>query len=155
MYSHLRSFSVVDDYDFSEAKMSMHDVPSELQLDEAKANLALQELDAQEIERKIAVARANLELIITESNLAIRALEDEQEEAALSIRKTKAFLSPMRRLPDDILQLLFWFQFDASPTCAWTLAAVCRRWRRMLLNMPRIWSKVRSVGYCPSSRTKI
>lgn len=134
--------------------MTTPDVPSSSQLDEAKERLKLQQGESWVISRRISEAQATLAQIIADSKLAIRELEDEKQRMENDIEHTKAFLSPMRRLPDDILQLLFWFEFEAAPCCAWALSAVCSRWRRIILNMPRMWSKVSSImlSYTHSKR---
>lgn len=122
--------------------MTTPDIPSSSQLNEAKERLKLQQDESRVLSRRICDAQATLAQIIADSRLAIHALEDEKQRVETDVEHTKAFLSPMRRLPDDILQLLFWFEFETAPCCAWALSAVCSRWRRIVLNMPRMWSKV-------------
>ncbi|KAH8115898.1 hypothetical protein DFH11DRAFT_1688140 [Phellopilus nigrolimitatus] len=119
--------------------------PSTMQLEEAKSKLEAQEKEASELGRKIEEARSELEELIAESKRAINALEDDKRRVQGEIQLTKEFLSPMRRLPDDLLQHIFWSNFEEFPCCAWTLAAVCSSWRRLVLNMPRMWSKIRLV----------
>lgn len=121
------------------------DVPSSSQLSEAKDRLRLQQDESRALQRRICDAQATLAQIIADSKHAIHVLEEEKHRVENDIEHTKAFLSPMRRLPDDILQLLFWLEFEVAPCCAWALSAVCSRWRRIVLNMPRMWSKVSSA----------
>lgn len=55
---------------------------------------------------------------------------------------TVAYLSPIRRLPNEVLSHVFRFGFEEDATFAWTLASVSTLWRRVALHMPKIWSKV-------------
>ncbi|KAI5119078.1 hypothetical protein M0805_005496 [Coniferiporia weirii] len=120
-------------------------LPTATELAEAKARLNEQEKEAGELERKIEEAQRALEELIAASTRAISDLEHDLHNAEAGIRLTRELLSPMRRLPNDLLQHIFWAAFEDSPCCAWTLAAVCSSWRRIVLSMPRIWSKIRLV----------
>jgi hypothetical protein len=51
-------------------------------------------------------------------------------------------MSPIRRLPSELLRHIFMMNFDEYPCCAWILSSVCLQWRRLALSMPKLWSKV-------------
>lgn len=102
----------------------------------------MQEKQVGELQRKIEDAQRALEELIAESTRAISVLEDDKNRVEGELRATKEFLSPMRRLPDDLLQHIFLANFEETPCSAWTLSGVCSSWRRIVLNMPRLWSKV-------------
>ncbi|KAL5521523.1 hypothetical protein ACEPAF_2271 [Sanghuangporus sanghuang] len=125
--------------------------PSTMQLEEGKQRLKEQEQEATDIQRKIVDAQRALEELIAESTRVISALEDDKRRVESEIKASREFLSPMRRLPDDLLRHVFASSFEDVPCCAWTLAGVCCRWRRIALNMPRIWSKIRLVTTLNSS----
>ncbi|KAJ7117467.1 hypothetical protein C8R44DRAFT_790783 [Mycena epipterygia] len=62
--------------------------------------------------------------------------------------KYKAALSPLRRMPTELLSLIFTFALllpcdtlEADPPL-WTLGQVSSRWRTVLLSQPRFWAKV-------------
>ena len=128
--------------------MSSLQALSASELAEARVKLKTQQDDAAALAKRIYDAEEQLAQIIAESKLAIDALEDEKHQVELKIQRTKAYLSPMRRLPDDLLRELFWFEFEMAPCCAWVLGAVCTRWRRIVLNMHRIWSRVCTQSLC-------
>ncbi|EJD05622.1 uncharacterized protein FOMMEDRAFT_118794 [Fomitiporia mediterranea MF3/22] len=131
--------------------MATSRLPTTMQLEEGRAILREQQKQVDEVQRKIEDAQRALEELITESTRAISALEADKRKAESEIQATKEFLSPMRRLPDDLLQHIFCSNFEDSPCCAWTLAGVCSSWRRIALNMPRLWSKIRLVTTLNSS----
>lgn len=121
---------------------SLAEPPTLSQLADAKIKLGSQEAAAGELARKIEEAERALAQLISDSQCAIAAMEKDKKKLEGKIAWTRAFISPIRRLPDEILREIFWFNFEAHPCCAWVLAAVCSLWRRLVLRMPRIWSKV-------------
>lgn len=117
-------------------------VPTDQQLGEARQMLLQQQRSSDEVDARIMEARQKLEEMIRQSEMTIKDLNREKLEIEKQIQTTKEFLSPMRRLPDDILRHIFWQCFDLSAHAGWRLAAVCSSWRRLALDMPRLWSKV-------------
>lgn len=117
-------------------------VPTDQQLGEARQMLLQQQRSSDEVDARIREARQKLEEMIRQSEMTIKDLNREKLEIEKQIQTTKEFLSPMRRLPDDILRHIFWQCFDLSAHAGWRLAAVCSSWRRLALDMPRLWSKV-------------
>lgn len=115
-----------------------------MQLEEGRARLREQEKQANDLSQKIEDAQRALEELIADSTRAISALEEDKRRVVCEIKATREFLSPMRRLPDDLLRHIFLSNFEDAPCCAWTLAGVCSSWRRIVLNMPTIWSKVKN-----------
>lgn len=123
--------------------------PSKVQLAEARMLLEDQESSAKSLSDKVADAKAALERLIAESQGTINELEQRKQKVEKEIALTLAFISPLRRLPNDILREVFYHVFDAKASCAWGLAAVCTSWRRLVLGMPSLWSKVcSSVFLC-------
>ncbi|KAF7330743.1 F-box domain-containing protein [Mycena venus] len=73
-------------------------------------------------------------------------LLEEKNELEIEIEKHRASLSPLRRMPPEILSLMFAFalppfQPDAEPA-PWTVSAVCARWRATTLSQPVFWTFV-------------
>ncbi|KAJ7696640.1 hypothetical protein B0H14DRAFT_2418418, partial [Mycena olivaceomarginata] len=86
------------------------------------------------LDAKIGSLKAELDKLLEERNL----LDTE-------IRKHEGALSPLRRIPPEILSLILTL---ASPFTAsvmniedgpWALSAVCGQWRSIVLAQPRLW----------------
>ena len=54
----------------------------------------------------------------------------------------KAFLSPIRALPQEILGYIFLFYVEDSSSSPWTLMQVTRNWRATALSTRAIWAKI-------------
>ena len=104
-------------------------------LDESNASLG-------DLNHKIEAAEAQLAQIVAESHCAIKQLQREREALEDKIARARAYMSPIRRLPNELLRHIFIMNFDEYPCCAWILSSVCSQWRRLALSMPRLWSKV-------------
>ncbi|KAJ7314378.1 hypothetical protein DFH08DRAFT_895315 [Mycena albidolilacea] len=73
-------------------------------------------------------------------------LFEERESLDAEVRKHEGALSPLRRMPVEIISLIFKF---AAPFRSyvmnvkegpWTLSAVCSRWRTIALSQPNLWT---------------
>lgn len=95
-----------------------------------------------DLSAKIDAAETALAQIIQDSRCAINELQNQRVMLENKAYHTRAYLSPIRRLPTELLREIFMWNFDQYPCSAWVLAAVCSSWRRLALGMPRIWSKV-------------
>ena len=138
---HLRAPNLSSSFD--SLTMSATHPPTNMQLEDGRARLREQEKQAGELQQRIEDAQRALEEVIAESTRAISAFEEDKRRVESEIKATREFLSPMRRLPVDVLRHIFLSNFEDAPCCAWTLAGVCSSWRRVVLNMPTVWSKVR------------
>ncbi|KAJ7579035.1 hypothetical protein C8J56DRAFT_335233 [Mycena floridula] len=110
---------------------------------------SLQSLDT--VTAQISQAETALQKIVSDAQLAINALIQEQTELTNQVSRTRSYLAPVRRLPIELLREVFYGCFDDHPCIAWVLAAVCKSWRRLALDMPRIWSKIRMLTLQQSS----
>ncbi|KAF7330935.1 F-box domain-containing protein [Mycena venus] len=63
-------------------------------------------------------------------------LRKESRGLAIEIRKHQGGLSPLRRLPTEILSFIFTF------TDPWTVSAVCARWRVIVVSQPCFWTSI-------------
>ena len=104
-------------------------------LDESNTSLA-------DVDHKIEAAEAQLAQIVAESRCSIKHLQRERAALEEKISRTLAYMSPIRRLPAELLRHIFMMNFDEYPCCAWILSSVCSQWRRLALSMPKLWSKV-------------
>lgn len=120
--------------------------PTRHSLEEARRSLQEQQESSNRIASKIEDAEQELKRILKESQQMIWNLEKERAAVEDGIARTLAYLSPIRRLPHELLGVIFTFIFDDYPCCAWVLSAVCKLWRSQVLSMPRLWSKVSSLN---------
>jgi F-box-like len=116
--------------------------PTHLSLADARRALESHRQVHAQITTKIDESEAALQQIVADSKCVINNLESERAALEDKIFQTMAYLSPIRRLPFELLRQIFLFNFDDYPCCAWVLCAVCSLWRKTALSMPQIWSKV-------------
>ncbi|KAJ2913660.1 hypothetical protein MD484_g6760, partial [Candolleomyces efflorescens] len=90
--------------------------------------------------------------VVDALNVEIEALVKRRDEHAKFVKEHSALLSPVRRVPNDILSLIFLFclpndPFQASDTWsgdhpALIISAVSQRWRHLSLNTPLLWTVI-------------
>ncbi|KAK7683198.1 hypothetical protein QCA50_013871 [Cerrena zonata] len=114
-------------------------------LEDAKRELESSRKRVKKLTDDIQEAEEKLARLVRESRCTIRLMENEKSELEQRVEHTLAYLSPLRRLPRELLQEIFLFNFEDYPCCAWVLSSVCSIWRRVALSMPRLWSKIRLV----------
>ncbi|KAJ7649900.1 hypothetical protein FB45DRAFT_5700 [Roridomyces roridus] len=77
---------------------------------------------------------------------AIQSLVGKAAELESYIRRHTGILSPLRRLPNEMLSAIFVHctdldtPFDPARNDVWVIARVCSRWRAVALATPRLWS---------------
>ncbi|KAF8067945.1 hypothetical protein FPV67DRAFT_1494339 [Lyophyllum atratum] len=125
--------------------MSCHfpDPPTDLSLADARQALSTTRSSVSELSTKIDAAEAALAQIVRESKFMIDEMQNERAILEEQASQAMAYLSPIRRLPVELLRDIFLWSFEDHPCCAWVLSAVCPSWRRLTLRMPTIWSKIR------------
>ncbi len=116
--------------------------PTMSSLSDARSSLETSIRSQEALATEISDAEANLAKVIQEAQCRIDALRREKTQLDEHILATQAYISPMRRLPIELLRDVFYGCFEDHPCCAWVLASVCVDWRRLALAMPRIWAKV-------------
>ncbi|PPR03720.1 hypothetical protein CVT24_007368 [Panaeolus cyanescens] len=119
------------------------DPPTKDSLADAQRVLSSTRVSVQQLNDKIDMAEEALERIVRESRAAIEELVKQREALKQKELHTLAYLSPIRRLPTELLREIFMWSFESHPCIAWVLASVCTSWRRLALRIPRIWSKIR------------
>ena len=122
--------------------MPFPEPPTRATLQDARNELAKQTAAVEVVSAKIKAAEDELDRLVRESRSAIQEMEKERAALADQVAQTMAYLSEIRRLPQELLGQIFMFIFEEYPCCAWVLASVCSLWRRQVLSMPRLWSKV-------------
>ncbi|KAJ7096613.1 hypothetical protein B0H15DRAFT_773923 [Mycena belliarum] len=123
--------------------MSFPDPPTALSLAAARAALDESVTSAASLADRIKSAQVSLAQLVAEAQAAIEDMVKEELILQEKIDHTRAYLSPIRRLPGELLRELFLWCFEGHPCCAWVLSAVCANWRHQALAIPRIWSKIR------------
>ncbi|KAJ6592851.1 hypothetical protein B0H19DRAFT_10373 [Mycena capillaripes] len=127
-------------------------VSSELQ-DEVFTVTASNECDAQS-------SVAGFDLQIETQRATLAQLVCRREEAAESVRQYRSILSPVRRIPSELLCEIFAVTVtnervvqttDKSLKSPWRLNAVCRFWRMTALSYPPLWSLITLTSYIHAS----
>ncbi|KAG7449386.1 uncharacterized protein BT62DRAFT_1002958 [Guyanagaster necrorhizus] len=90
----------------------------------------------------------------------ISALERERERLSQAIQEEKRLLSPVRRLPSEVLSLIFletivfpikrtpstseseWWDIQLTENPLWSIEQVCRQWRTVSVSFPELWSYI-------------
>lgn len=125
------------------SRFVMSELPSPRQLAEAKDVLSSSEQALENITRKIDDAEQTLAEIVASTRCTIDNLNKERVAVQQEIALALAYISPIRRLPHELLREVFLINFEYDRRCAWSLSAVCNVWRRIALSMPKLWSKIR------------
>ena len=118
------------------------DPPTKETLVNARRSLEVTRASVEEVTSKISAAETALAQLVRDSRLAINELEGQRAALEDQVSKALAYLSPIRRLPMELLREIFVWSFEEHACSAWVLAAVCLSWRRLALRIPLIWSKV-------------
>ncbi|KAF8217058.1 hypothetical protein K438DRAFT_1704190 [Mycena galopus ATCC 62051] len=96
--------------------------------------------------------RIVLDAKITLLQSSLNQLVKEKEKLDLEIGKHEGAVSPLRRMPTEVLSYIFTFtlpphQPDAE-SAPWTVSAVCARWREIVISQPRFWTSIRYNVAC-------
>ncbi|KAG7093353.1 hypothetical protein E1B28_007034 [Marasmius oreades] len=89
----------------------------------------------------------NVEINRLKANIMV--VESRRDGLTKSVAKYRSLLSPIHRVPEEILAYIFSFCCDEntlnpgySPPFALTASAVCGRWRDVVLETPHLWSTI-------------
>ncbi|KAJ7605416.1 hypothetical protein FB45DRAFT_1069376 [Roridomyces roridus] len=126
--THCGLFGPLDLGDPSDGLVSSNDAPSSLQIDTISA----------------AIGKAETHLVRVKEAIAI--LTAQGNELEVFLQNHRAVMSPLRRLPNEMLSEIFLrcmdfdAPFDPVRNEAWVLARVCRRWRSVASTTSHLWS---------------
>ena len=137
---HILAYNLIS---FTMSKFSMTELPTASQLAQARESLGKSEVVLKELSQKIDDAERELAQIIQITRQKIDTLNAEKTELQQEIALTLAYVSPIRRLPNELLRAIFLINFEDDARCAWTFSSVCTLWRRISLQTPRLWSRIR------------
>ncbi|KAF8628064.1 hypothetical protein AX17_006067 [Amanita inopinata Kibby_2008] len=104
-----------------------------------------------ELTAQIQAAEVTLAQIVQDSKRNITNMMSRKAQLEATELQTLAYLSPIRKLPSELLRDIFLWNFEEYPCCAWVLSAVCASWRRLALQTPKLWSKIRLITTQQSS----
>ncbi|KAJ7483507.1 hypothetical protein FB451DRAFT_1555457 [Mycena latifolia] len=102
---------------------------------------------------KLGTRLADVENEISRLRDQLQKLEKERASLSRSLAQNNAVLSPLRRMPTELLGEIFswtlpsvsealnWPRFQAQHS-PWVLTQVCRRWRAVALSTPSLWSRI-------------
>ncbi|KAF9525428.1 hypothetical protein CPB83DRAFT_549151 [Crepidotus variabilis] len=119
------------------------DPPTKDSLANARRSLNTNRVSVRDLTNKIDAAEAELAQYVLQAKFTIGEMQKEKKALEEKLSKTLAYLSPIRRLPLELLREIFLWCFEDHPCSAWVLASVCVSWRRLSLRIPVIWSKIR------------
>jgi len=121
--------------------------PSPASLAQARESLDLSLKSLQVLDTDIQNAEAHLADIVREARCQIDRMLTDKAALEQTILNTKSYLAPIRRLPAELLSIVFMLAFEDHPCFCWVLAAVCTEWRKLALKMPKLWSKASTRFY--------
>ncbi|KAJ7463667.1 hypothetical protein FB451DRAFT_1493179 [Mycena latifolia] len=124
-----------------------------------RTNDPVLESNAGELRSVLSEARihlAHLERRISEGSFffGTRRLARERDELQARVSLYANILSPLRRMPPELLAEIFAFAVlsdpggtHAAPRMKWDLGQVCRRWRAVCVSLPRLWTDI-DIHFC-------
>ncbi|TFK37605.1 hypothetical protein BDQ12DRAFT_736136 [Crucibulum laeve] len=120
------------------SKLHTNYVPSDAELEEIRLLLVAPEERVASMDRKM-----------EEMRTAMKTLERQRWELSEVIEAHRALMSPIRRLPQDILREIFIYCLPTTHNAVMSneeapvlLTQVCSHWRLTALTTPRLWSSV-------------
>ncbi len=114
--------------------------PSEAQYTYLQSVVERGREDMQKLSRRLIRARAIVDYLDGQLELAVTNVED-----------ARTIMHPIRRVNDDVLGMIFQYCVETESSqnsidvrgMPWTLSHVCGRWRSLAMNTGRLWTRVR------------
>lgn len=107
-------------------------------------------MDTQRIHRLLEERKAELSTFAEEIERAraqVQRLEQQRDQVQDVVQELEALMSPVRRMPTDIMAKVFEHSISDQPTpradprvAPLLLGQVCRSWRYLLFSLPCLWS---------------
>ncbi|KAJ6582024.1 hypothetical protein B0H19DRAFT_522388 [Mycena capillaripes] len=115
--------------------LEKNDPPVESELPHLREFISRGSARMRVLDARIALLQASLDKII-----------QEKDELDIEVRRHEGSFSAMRRIPMEIMSLIFSFtlrphQQDTAPA-PWTISAVCVRWRATVISQPCFWTSI-------------
>lgn len=114
-----------------------------------QADSPIPETDVLSIRQFISAGRDRLGILnakIASLATALEQLVQESDSLENAVRTHEWSVSPLRRMPTEILSLIFAFTLPPHQTdvehAPWDISAVCARWRAIVTSQARLWTTV-------------
>ncbi|KAJ3522051.1 hypothetical protein NMY22_g12053 [Coprinellus aureogranulatus] len=141
LYDNLVSSVAVDPTPFT-PHLDTNYCPSDEDIVDLEGIIECHQGEAKNLAEQILEAQKALSVTIARHNALLQCIEGHS-----------ALLSPIRRLPEDVLETIFYTcnidgivpsspTIDSSTHPVLTITRVCRLWRRLALKSPRLWSSL-------------
>ena len=119
------------------------------------ARQAVQDYSQSLLDLQSAIQSEHLQLtqLVQQRQAHINALQSRALSLSDKLATARAYLAPIRSLPDELLAEVFLILWLTDHKVAWKLSAVNRLWRRVSLAMPKLWSAIElktSTLSCPA-----
>ncbi|KIK44272.1 hypothetical protein CY34DRAFT_80259, partial [Suillus luteus UH-Slu-Lm8-n1] len=92
---------------------------------------------------------SGLKAVVDTLNSIYKQLDEKQDRITHSMILHKGLVSPLRNLPTEILSLIFLHCLPENSHLSLTqstapvlLTRICRQWREVALDMPRLWCRL-------------
>ncbi|KAJ7128744.1 hypothetical protein C8R43DRAFT_850829, partial [Mycena crocata] len=108
--------------------LNSNDVPLDSEIPSICSLLSKEEHRVEALDARIVNMRA-----------ALKVLTQRRNEAAESLRQHLAILSPIRRMPPELICEIFAWLTAQYEGALWNLGSVCRPWRHSALSYPQLW----------------
>ncbi|KAF9019858.1 hypothetical protein BDZ89DRAFT_1072688 [Hymenopellis radicata] len=88
--------------------------------------------------------------ILADLDQQIAYLSNQRNQIASYFRNARTILHPIRLVPDDVLYHVFQHMYDGDSSSdtldstqgLWPASQTCRQWRSIIINTPRLWSRI-------------
>jgi len=84
----------------------------------------------------------NTKAEITRITAILTGLQEKHDELLKVVGELDIVLSPMRRLPVDVLREIFFFCLSSDHAAPLHLSRICKSWRSIILSTPMMWSNL-------------
>ena len=108
--------------------------------------------------------QATIKALILEPEQRIRQLEEEIADLRRFVGRHRTLLAPCRQLPADVWREIFVFYLPigelglcvrSTSRAPLLLTAICRTWRAIALNTPRLWNAIHIHIQSPHDNRKL
>ena len=137
----------------------MDHLPSPQQISQAKANVEKYGVEVSNIQTQIQAEDENIAALIQAHESTVKSLKARKRELQDKISFARAYLAPIRKLPNELLAEVFLIIFaQGDHKCGWTLSRVSQRWRRLALSLHVLWSSISlstTTTLCPADTIRL
>ncbi|KAK0228851.1 hypothetical protein IW262DRAFT_1353469 [Armillaria fumosa] len=140
-----------------------NDPPSPLEECQLRDSILVGEARVAAIDNHVAALKELQQALSSQLGLIgaeLEGLDSERGRVVARMAQNKRLLSPVRRLPPEILFKIFlgtitfpmsrtqsqrdedWWDFHPSESALWSIELVCKLWRQAVLDFPELWSRI-------------